>query len=589
MAVSLNAAPTEQPTPTHRTPRSDVEQRGAVEMAKVLSAELSARISGEVRFDRTSRMLYSTDASNYQIEPVGVVIPKSIDDVLATIELASSHGVPILPRGGGSSLAGQTVGAALVIDFSKYLSRVLEVDPEAKRVTVEPGINLDLLNKQLRPNGLMFGPDPSSSNRATAGGVVGNNSTGAHSILYGMTGDNVLAARVALVDGGTVDLSRQSPEHLAALAAVDDPRGRLLKKLLEFRSANRDLIARDFPPHWRRATGYSLDEFTKPDDRFNPAKLIVSSEGSLATTLQVTFNVVPTPKVTGLLLLQFDELVPAMEATSAILETEPSAIELMDRMLINLTRSQPGYADKIAFIHGDPAGILAVEFYGDSTAEIESKLTRLEEHLVRRGVRLAVPPQRVVDPKQQADVWKVRKDGLGLLYSIRGDFKPIPVIEDVSVPVEHLPEFVGAVEEMVARYNTTAAYYAHASAGCLHIRPLINLKDVAGVEAMREMAHAAAEMAHRFGGVMSGEHGDGLQRSSLNQIIFGDELYAAMRPADDGAPALRPRLPSDRTQDAPRLHPRGRLHARGRDVQRRGRLPEAEGGDDVPLLHGDQG
>ena len=529
MAVSLNVTPTDQPAPPPRSIRPDLETRAAVEMAKVLQAELSARISGEVRFDRTSRMLYSTDASNYQIEPVGVVVPKSMDDVHAAIELASSHGVPILPRGGGSSLAGQTVGAALVIDFSKYLSRVIDVDLEAKRVTVEPGINLDLLNRSLRPNGLMFGPDPSSSNRATAGGVVGNNSTGAHSILYGMTGDNVVAARIALVDGGTVDLGLHPIETLVAHAAVDDPRGRLLKKLLAFREARRELIAHDFPPHWRRATGYSLDEFIKPDDAFNPAKLIVSSEGSLATTLQMTFNLVPTPKMTALLVLQFDELVPAMAATATILETEPSAIELMDRMLIGLTRAQPAYARKLAFIQGDPAGILVVEFYGDSSDELEKKLSRLEDLLSARAINMTVPPQRVLDLKQQADVWSVRKDGLGLLYSIRGDLKPIPVIEDVSVPVEHLPEFVGAVEKMVARYNTTAAYYAHASAGCLHIRPLINLKELAGVEAMRELAHEAAEMAHRFGGVMSGEHGDGLQRSELNQIIFGDELYGAMR------------------------------------------------------------
>jgi FAD/FMN-containing dehydrogenase len=230
-------------------------------------------------------MLYSTDASNYQIEPVGVVIPKSLDDAQAAVELASSHGVPILPRGGGSSLAGQCVGAALVIDFSKYLSRVLDLDVEACRVTVEPGINLDLLNKQLKPNGLMFGPDPSSSNRAT---------------VYGMTSDHVAAVRITLPEGGTVELGPGTDEDLAALAAVDDSRGRLLRSLLGFRERHRDLIARDFPPHWRRATGYSLDQFLKPDGEFNPARLIVASEGTLATTLQVTLNLVPTPKMTGL-------------------------------------------------------------------------------------------------------------------------------------------------------------------------------------------------------------------------------------------------------------------------------------------------
>ena len=341
------------------------EARAALETARVLEAELKARIDGEVRFDRVSRMLYSTDASNYQIEPIGVVVPKSLDDAQATVEMASSHGVPILPRGAGSGLAGQAIGAGLVIDFSKYLNRILDIDAEAKRVTVEPGINLDLLNRQLKASGLMFGPDPSSGNRATIGGVIANNSSGAHSILYGMTSDHIVSTRLALVDGGSVDLGPASFEELEALAKLDDPRGRLLTSLLAYRAENYDLIARDFPPHWRRATGYSLNEFLKPDGEFNPARLLASSEGTLAAVLSATLGLVPTPKQTALVLLQFDELVPAMAATSLILETEPSAVELMDRMLISLTREQPGYASQIAFIEGDPAALLAVEFYGE--------------------------------------------------------------------------------------------------------------------------------------------------------------------------------------------------------------------------------
>jgi len=522
-------APTAPPFPHNGVGRAERERRGTVATARVLQAELKERLTGEVRFDRVSRMLYATDASNYQIEPIGVVIPKTVEDVLATVELASSHGVPLLPRGGGSALAGQTVGAALVVDFSKYLSRVLSVDPEARTATVEPGINLDRLNAHLKPNGLMFGPDPSSGNRATIGGVVGNNATGAHSILYGMTSDNVRGVRAALYDGGVVELGPGSREELAERATQGDATGRLLAKVLPFGEKYRDIITRDFPPHWRRATGYSLDQLVKPDDAFNPARLLVASEGTLATTLQVTLDLVPTPKRTGLVLLQFAELVAAMAATPAILESEPSAIELMDRMLVNLTRSQPGYASKIAFIEGDPAAILAVEFYGDDERDLARQASRLEELLRRRQVRLMTDPLRVFELGRQADVWAVRKAGLGLLMSVKGDHKPVPVIEDVSVPVGFLAEYVGAVEELVASHGTTAAYYAHASAGCLHIRPLLNLKTVAGVGAMREIALAAAELAHRFGGVMSGEHGDGLQRSELNPTIFGAELYGAMR------------------------------------------------------------
>lgn len=521
--------PSPRSTAYTRPRKADWERPADFETASALQAELAARLQGEVRFDRVSRMLYATDASNYQIDPVGVVIPRSADDVIGAMELAASHNVPILARGGGSSLAGQSVGAALVMDTSKYLNRVLSLDPESATATVEPGINLDALSRQARQHGLMFGPDPSSSNRATIGGVIGNNASGAHSILYGMTADHVISLRAQLPTGETVELGPGTMEEHLARSQANDATGRLLKKLLAFREEHRELIARDFPPHWRRATGYSLNQFLTDDDDFNPARLLASSEGTLATILSVTMNLVRTPERTALVLLQFDDLIAAMEATNTILEVEPSAIELMDRMLISLTRTQPAYARQVEFIHGDPAGILAVEFYGTSERELRQKCDRLVEHIRRHRLPLMTDPQVLLDPKLQKNVWNVRKAGLGLLMSVRGDAKPIPVIEDVSVPVEHLPEYVGAVQQMVARYNTTAAFYAHASAGCLHVRPLLNLKEIAGVEAMREIAHEAAELAHRFGGVMSGEHGDGLQRSELNEIIFGPELYGAMQ------------------------------------------------------------
>lgn len=509
--------------------REERRRIGASETQRVLQAELQARISGEVRFDDTSRMLYATDASNYQIEPVGVVIPKTMDDVLATVELAMSHGVPILARGGGSSLAGQAVGAALVIDYSKFLHRILDVNVEERTVTVEPGITLEQLNNQLRPNGLMFGPDPSSLDRATIGGVISNNASGAHSILYGMAGDHVRAVQVALGQEGTVELGPDSLAGYGARAAQDDPLGRLLTRLLAFRTEHHDVIARDFPRHWRRATGYSLNELTKADGELNMARLLASAEGTIGAMLRATISVVPTPTRTALVMLQFDDLVRAMEAVPILLESEPSAVELMDRMLIDLTRRQPGYARQISLIHGDPAAVLVVEFYGDDTEDLERQCRRVEQLVVDRGIGLVTAPLRVLDPKTQKDVWTVRKAGLGLLMSIKGDYKPVPVIEDVSVPVEHLADYVRAIEVLVAEHGTTAAFYAHASAGCLHVRPLLNLKTVEGVTAMRELGVAACELATRFGGVMSGEHGDGLQRGELNEHIFGPELYAAMR------------------------------------------------------------
>lgn len=489
----------------------------------MLEAELRGRIDGEVRFDRTSRMLYSTDASNYQIEPVGVVLPRHSDDVHAAVELAAKYGISILPRGGGSALAGQTVGHSLVIDFSKYMADVLELNVEARTVRVQPGINLDLLNSGLRKHGLMFGPDPSSGNRATIGGVIGNNSSGAHSILYGMTSDHVYQTVVILPDGSRVTLDPDAVQR----AGQDDPTGRLMSKLLAFQEIHSPVIARDFPRHWRRATGYSLDQFLKPE--LNPARLVVSSEGTLATTIEATLGLVDTPRKTALALLQFDDLVEAMATTTTILEVQPSAIELMDRMLVELTRAQPGFASQISYIKGNPEAVLAVEFYGDTDEELRDQLDKLEWHLRSKSMLPREDMIRATDAKQQADVWSVRKAGLGLLMSIKGDAKPIPGIEDVSVPVEHLADYVAEIKQLCADYGTVAAYYAHASAGCLHIRPLINLKDASGVKAMDDITRAAADMARRFGGVMSGEHGDGLQRSELNETIFGPDLYAAMR------------------------------------------------------------
>lgn len=498
-----------------------VDFRPAVDAVVMLEAELRGRIEGEVRFDRTSRMLYSTDASNYQIEPVGVVIPKTNEDVMAAVELAAKHDITILPRGGGSSLAGQTVGPSLVIDFSKYMNAVLEVNPEEQSARVQPGLNLARFNAAIKQYGLMFGPDPSSGDRATLGGVVGNNSSGAHSILYGMTGDHIRKLDILMADGSPVTLEPGS----VSIANLNTPAGRLMTKLLDFQETYSELIRSDFPRHWRRATGYSLNYFL--EEQFNPAKVVVSSEGTLATTLEATVGLVALPKMTALALLQFDDLVEAMAATTTILECQPSAIELMDRMLISLTRQQPGFAQQIAFIKGDPEAVLAVEFYGNTETELRQQVDHLESHLHASGIRQDII--KVYDPKQQNDVWSVRKAGLGLLMSIKGDAKPIPAIEDVSVPVEDLAEYVAEIKRLCEQHGTVAAYYAHASAGCLHIRPLISLKEASGIRSMDEITRSAADLAFRFSGVMSGEHGDGLQRSELNEQIFGPELYKAMQ------------------------------------------------------------
>ncbi len=490
-----------------------------------LEQELSWRLEGEVRFDLYSRMLYSTDASNYQIEPLGVVIPRTYDDVRWTIELARQFGVPVLPRGGGSSLAGQAIGRAVVIDFSKYLNQLLDVDPSARLARVQPGIVLAQLNAKLRRHGLMFGPDPASADRATIGGVIGNNASGSHSILYGMTADHVHEAHTLLSDGTELTFRSLPWDEVERRAARDSREGLLYRELLRLRTHYGEAIAREYPKHWRRASGYGLPVLLEP--QLNVARLLASSEGTLAVGLEYTLNLVPLPRLTGLLLLQFDDLVAAMEAVPALLETEPSAVELMDGLLIRLTREQPGYASRIAFLSGVPEALLMVEYYAESESELESKL----DHLLRlvQEQRLGRDPLAITDRQQQADIWAVRKAGLGLLYSIRGDLKPIACIEDVSVPVNHLAEYVREILRLVAEHGTKAAFYAHASAGCLHVRPLVNLKTAEGVRTMRALTEGSLALAKRFGGVLSGEHGDGLARGELNPLLFGPTLYQCMK------------------------------------------------------------
>ncbi|MGB7292703.1 MAG: FAD-linked oxidase C-terminal domain-containing protein, partial [Thermodesulfobacteriota bacterium] len=490
-----------------------------------VEATLKANQEGEVLFDTFTRVLYSTDASNYQIEPIGVVIPRSIDDVIKTTEIAFRYKIPLLPRGGGTSLAGQAVANALVIDFSKYLNKIVKVDEEASTVRVEPGIYLEQLNNHLKPRNLMFGPDPSTARIATMGGVVGNNATGAHSILYGMAGDNLVGAEVVLSDATAISLGRLDESGLSAKASQQNREGRLYKSLKALREQYRDTIRNDFPKHWRRASGYGLPYLL--NNNFNPAQLLASSEGTLAVATEFTLKLVPLPLHRGLVLLQFGDLAEAMETVPLILVQNPSAIELIDRMLISLTKGHRGYASLLSFLEGDPAAVLAIEFYGDTVSEVEKKTSNLINHLRLHKINTSIT--KALTQEAQANFWAIRRAGLGLLMSKRGDYKPIPCIEDVSVPVENLAGYVLDILEIINRLGTEAGFYGHASAGCLHVRPLVNLKRLDGVSVMKELTDEALRLALRHGGVMSGEHGDGIQRSYLNEKLFGKEIYRAMR------------------------------------------------------------
>ena len=499
-------------------------------------AALQKRVSGDLRTDIYSRTLYSTDASIYQVLPYGVLIPRTVADVHAAVELAAAYGVPILPRTGGSSLAGQAVNEALVIDMSRYLDQVLEVNREEQWVRVQPGIVLDQLNLDLQPYGLQFGPDPASSNRACLGGIVSNNSTGSHSIRYGMTADHVLETNVILSDGSMTTFGPVAEESLADYQLRPGREGAVYRQVGALRREQADVILAGTPHHWRRCGGYNLDRFVAGanflwprDSRFNLAKLVCGAEGTLAVMTEIKLNLVPRPTLTALAIVPFDNLRQALEAVPVILEVEPSAVELIDNLGLTLCREVPAYARLLAtFLRGEPNCVLITEFYGESEAALQSKVAGLGRHLRGQGVACGeIMP--AFTPQLQANVWKVRKVGLGLLMSIKGDHKPIPFIEDAAVPVEHLADYITRIERFCNDLGTNVAYYAHASAGCLHVRPLINAKVAGEVDKLPRITRFSVALLGEYGGAFSSEHGDGRARSWLNEAFYGKDLYALFR------------------------------------------------------------
>ena len=487
-----------------------------------LSRTLHSQIRGEIRKSLVDRTIYSTDASNYRILPEAVVIPRNHQDVEITISEASTRNIPVTVRGAGTSLAGQAVGKGIILDLSKYMNRVIDVDTDGKKVRVEPGISIDSLNRSLLPLGLMFGPDPSSASVATVGGSVANNATGAHSILYGMAGDHVISSNVVLADGSSLELSGENYERRSEGNGIAE---NLFEKLAALVKESGELVRNDFPKHWRRASGYSLNYFL--DEQFNPAKLLASSEGTLAVSTDFELNLVERPSSSALCVISFREIPEAMDSVSEILSHSPSAIELIDGTLIGLARRKKGFSSSVSFIEGTPGAILVVEFQGNDerqTAERAKNLVKFVESAV-----LGTTAFSVLGGEEQKRIWDVRKAGLGILMSDRGKQKPVPCIEDVSVPAENLADYTRDVISLLGEFGLKAAFYGHASAGCLHIRPLLDLGEQKGISDMVALSERTLELVLSYSGVMSGEHGDGLQRSYLNEKLFGENLYSVMK------------------------------------------------------------
>ncbi len=526
--------------------------------------ELKKRFSGDLRLDPASRVLYSTDASIYQIEPLGVAIPKTQDDLHAAVELAAKHNIPILPRGSGSSLAGQAIGEALILDCSRYLDSIIEINPKTRSAVVEPGVILSNLNRAAAKHGLMFGPDPASAERATMGGVIGNNATGAHSILYGMSADHLISADVILADGSLRTWREFTKDELGRMKDEDGIWGEIIRAVLNIQSNHADLIKQNFPKTWRNSAGYRLNYLlpfsaSKPSrwegdypniqpSSFSLQPLLAGSEGTLAVIRRLKVNLVPKPKHTMLGVLSYFSVAEACDDVPRLLEMSPSAVELIPRLILEQARSIPAYARQMGWVTGDssssfgmPAAVLVVEFSGDQLSALKDCVERCGNEAVR-GLGLDTPSAVASgysttnklltiakSNEEQSRIWNIRKVGLGILDSHPQSARPIAFIEDCAIPVERLGEFVREIEKILSAHGTYGGMYAHASGGCLHIRPVLDLQRGEGVRAMRSIVEQVFALTMSLGGSMSSEHGDGLARGEFIKRTYGHEVTEAMR------------------------------------------------------------
>jgi len=490
-----------------------------------LAARLRRETGAEIRFDAGSRGRYATDASIYQVEPVGVVIPSSAADVEATLAIAREEGVPLLPRGGGTSQCGQTVNRAIVLDFTKHLRRVLHIDTQARTAEVEPGIVLGHLNAALKPHGLFFPVDPSTHQRCTIGGMAGNNSCGSKSIRYGLMSDNVLAIDALLADGRKARFGAEPDPGVADLTA----------RLHAIGSDNAAEIAARFPRQLRRVGGYNIDALTpeaRSQGRGNLARLLVGSEGTLAVSTALTLRLFPIKPRKVLGVVQFPTFQGAMEAARHLVTLDPEAVELVDRNMLDLGRSIPIYARAIERLTPrDPDSLLIVEFHGELDAPLHAKLTDLETMMADLGLPGSVV--RVTDPGLQAATAEMREAGLNIMMSMKGDAKPVSFIEDAAVDLDDLPAYTARLTELCDRNGVKATWYAHASVGCLHVRPVLNMKDPADVSRMRAIAEECFALVREYKGSHSGEHGDGIVRSEFHEQMFGSRIVAAFEAVKD--------------------------------------------------------
>ena len=490
-----------------------------------------------MQFDELHRTIYATDASVYREKPLAVALPTSEADLRELIDFAGRHGTSLIPRTAGTSLAGQCVGDGIVVDLSRHFTAILEVNQEERWVRVQPGVIRDELNRYLRPYGLFFGPNTSTSNRAMIGGMVGNNSCGSTSIVYGSTRDHALEIKALLSDG--------SPAHFRALSAAEleeklrenTLEGRLYRQVIEALQPPdvQERIRQRFPKPsiHRRNTGYALDElidcapFNAAGPELNLCRLLCGSEGTLAVVTEIKLGLDPLPPPAELVVAaHFDTIRESLQATLLAMEHRPDACELMDKVLLDCTKESRAQRQNRFFVEGDPGAILCVEFRAQSPAEAEARAEAMIAQLRGAGLGYAYP---IVRPPQTRRVWELRKAGLGSLSNVPGDAKPVACIEDTAVALEDLPDYIADFEKILTEFGQQAVFYAHAGAGELHLRPFLNLKDTTDRQLFRRITAATAELVHRYGGSLSGEHGDGRVRSEFIERMIGTDNYRLLQ------------------------------------------------------------
>src|SRR5436305_13153686 len=509
----------------------------AAQLLPGLERKLNSEITGEVMFDRFSRGRYATDASHYQMMPLGVVAPRTIAEAERTLALVREEGVSVLPRGGGTSQAGQTVNSSLVIDCSKYLTQIYELDVGERRCAVEPGIVLDDLNRKLRPYGLWFPVDVSTASRATIGGMTANNSCGGRSLRYGTMRDNVLAVDAVMADG--------SKAHFGPVAAglsnlpAPSPLRPLARALLEIGLREADEIEARFPKVQRRVGGYNLDAFAPNAPQHNLAHILLGSEGTLAFSTRIELKLSPVMGKRVIGACHFGSFYEAMASAQHLVKLKPIAVELVDRTMLELAAEIATFRPTLkAFVHGEPEAILLVEF-DEGEVENKRRIKELEATMGDLGFSFHKSGAKwggvveVYDSGLPAAIADVRTSGLHIMMSMKEEGKPISFVEDCAVPLMCLADYTSRLTEIFQKHGTRGTWYAHASVGCLHVRPVLNLRQEKDVKAMRAIAEEAFAMVRDYKGTHSGEHGDGIVRSEFHAFMFGERLVTAFEAVKD--------------------------------------------------------